>query len=64
MENKTSNGQLLASRRYYNRNRETRKIKMNEYYANNAERIKARRRERYRLQKTAASDHTTLTVNN
>jgi len=56
MENKTPNGQLLASRRYYNRNRETRKIKMNEYYVNNAERIKARRRERYRLQKAAAAE--------
>ena len=45
--------QRIASKKHYNKNEEARKAQMNEYYLNNAERIKARRMERYRLQKAA-----------
>jgi hypothetical protein len=40
-----------ASAKYYAKNKEERAVTMKKYYDDNAERIKARRRERYRLSK-------------
>ena len=48
---KTSISQLNASKKYYAKNKDAKKIIMNKYYRDNADLLKAKRRERYRAQK-------------
>jgi hypothetical protein len=50
-EVKATESQRTASSKYYQKTKIARRIEMQVYYLKNADRIKANRRERYRLSK-------------